>query len=257
MLPTRLLTVPPRVRHNAARRLAPYIAATLLPAATFAHGEKSAFSLFIGQWNAPLNTVSVKVMQGGTHVGTCNYATAQKGHYPLMKPSNVQSEMAWCNYALEIGQPHELVFTGNLTTWHCPPGQPGICLASQQFTPSHTPTHAVMVFKGGNPLIEYTLYLKADSKLTGDNGAVVLMQFFKNMGQCGGTHHSGATLNGYHVCKYQLEAGKQFAVDALKPMVASKTLSCGGPAPIGKCYGSAAFTPDVEGYGVVTLGKKP
>lgn len=257
MLANYFLIVLRGIRRVTARRARFPLAASLLVLASVAHAEKSTFSLFIGQWNAPLNTVSVKVMQGDTHIGTCNYATAQKGNYPLMKPSNVQSEMAWCNYALEIGQPHQLVVTGNLTTWYCPPGQPGFCLANHNFTPGHTPTHAVMVFKGGNPLIEYTLYLKADPKLTGDNGAVVLMQFFKNMGQCGGANSGGITLNGYHVCKYQLEAGKQFAVDALKPMVASKTFTCGGPAPIGKCYGSAAFTPDVEGYGVVTLGKKP
>ncbi|MBL8310624.1 MAG: hypothetical protein JNL19_09405 [Burkholderiales bacterium] len=257
MLARRLLTLLRCWIHRVAPLLANALAATtLLSLATTVHAEKSTFSLFIGQWNAPLNTVSVKVMQGDAHVGTCNYATAQRGTYPLMKPSHVQSEMAWCNYALEIGQPHQLVVTGNLTTWYCPPGQPGFCLANQHFTPGHTPTHAVMVFKGGNPLVEYTLYLKTDPKLTGDNGAVVLMQFFRNMGQCGGAGGGGTMLNGYHVCKYQLEPGKQYAVDALKPMVAAKTVSCGGPAPMGKCYGAPSFTPDGEGFSVVTLAKK-
>ena len=107
-----------------------------------------------------------------------------------------------------------------------------------------------MVFKAANPLIDYTLYLKGrPPKLTGDNGAVVLMQFFKNMGQCGGAS-AAASLNGYHVCKYQLKLANNFADGRTQAHGRQQNPHLRRPRPHRQVLRRRRFTPDVEGYGV-------
>lgn len=213
------------------------------------------FQLFLAQKNAPLNGLKAWIMQDGKQIGTCNYASATKGNFPLIRPADVHTDMAFCTVSIDTNRPALILYDGGtLLGWHCPPGQFANCQTDATIAPGEAQGGAVMVFKGGEPLVNLKLFVKSGGNLgAGNEPAVKLYHGFKEYAWCGPTS-GGAVINGYRICEYKLPKGSY----AVVPMSNAQTLkpSCTAPTPSGSCLNALSFQIQSDSYLTAEVSKK-
>lgn len=227
-----------------------------LPAAAAPKPPKMAtFQLFLAQKNAPVSGLKAWIMQDGKQIGTCNYASATKGNFPLIRPADVHTDMAFCNFSINTNRPALIMYDGSsLLGWHCPPGQFANCQTDATIAPGEAQGGAVMVFKGGEPLVTLKLFVKSGGNLgAGNEPAVKLYQGFKEYAWCGPTS-GGAIINGYRVCEYKLPKVSY----AVVPASNAQTLkaSCTAPTPSGNCLNALSFQLQSDAYLTAEVSKK-
>ncbi len=229
--------------------------APLPPSATPKPPKMVNFQLFLAQKNAPLNGLKAWIMQDGKQIGACNYATATKGNFPLMRPADVHTDMAFCNVSIDTNRPALILYDGGtLLGWHCPPGQFANCQTDSTIAPGEAQGGAVMVFKGGEPLVNLKLFVKSGGNLgAGNEPAVKLYHGFKEIAWCGPTS-GGAVINGYRICEHKLPKGSY----AVVPMSNAQTVkpSCTAPTPSGICLNALAFQLQSDSYLTAEVYKK-
>lgn len=229
-----------------------------LPAAAIPKPPKPVnFQIFLAQRDTPLPGIKAKIMQSGKEMGTCSYNTATKGNFPLIRPADIPTDIAFCNFQLDGNHSALILYEGGkLLNWHCPPGQFANCQTDPTIKAEETHGGAVMVFQGGEPLVDFTLFVKVAPGLGGigsDNSIVKLYHGFKEYAWCGPAS-GGAVINNTRVCEYKLPKGS-YAVVASS---ASTKLSqgCSAPIPSGACKTTLAFGLDSKAYASVEVQKK-
>jgi hypothetical protein len=200
--------------------------------------KKVTFQIFLAQQDTPLPGVRVKVMQKGNLVGICDYQSASKNVFPQLQPPNISTPMAACGFQLDSSQ-NALMLPegGKLLSWHCPPGQFENCQTDITIKAAETKGGAVMVFQGGEPLVDYKLFVKTgpnlNSKIT---PTAKLYQGFKEFAWC--PLPAGAPVGVMVTCEFKLPKGSYSlaAGDGTK-----LALSCAAPEPAGECKSTIAF----------------
>lgn len=229
-----------------------------LPAAAIPKPPKPVkFEMFLAQRDTPLPGVKAKILQSGKELGTCAYNTASKGNFPLIRPADIPTDIAYCTFQLDGNQPALILYEGGkLLSWHCPPGQFAHCQTDLTIKAEEAQGGAVMVFQGGEPLVDFTLFVKVAPGLGGigsDNATVKLYHGFKEYAWCGPAS-GGAVINNTRVCEYKLPKGS-YAVTA--PNANTKLVQgCSAPIPSGACKTTLAFGLDGKAYASVEVQKK-
>ncbi len=215
-----------------------------------ANATKATFTVFLAHQNAPVSNSGITVKQDGKIIGKCVWASAQKGVFPGVNPVSPSEETAVCNFLLDSGKIVTLETTGELVDSACPKSPSNkTCTKSSNFVLLQNGAEVVKVFKGGQALVNLTMYVKTAPGA----GGVKLFWGFKELLQCGEAN-AGVSINGYRVCTVRVRKDLNHAFAKIIESSNWK-ISCGGPAPIGTCYNSFVFRPETDGYSVIELSK--
>jgi hypothetical protein len=215
--------------------------------------KKNTFEVFLAQKDTPLPGVGVRVMQGGKLVGSCKYQSAQKGNYPQIVPPGIETPIAWCKFELDASKNALLLYEGGaLLSWHCPPGAFAHCQTDSTIQASETKGGAVMVFQGGEPLVDFKIFLKVGQGLKSTIAPTVkLYRGFQEYAWC--TMSPGTPPGVTKVCEYKLPKGSY----SISPGEGTKLVqSCAALEPSGECKTTVAFGLDKKAFAAVEVQKK-